>query len=91
MTKLIWGKDVGGCDTQQRYSWCQGVSIAGPLFSLQRAAVLLDQVSDLYNDDIIIVILEFGHRSNKAANLGVDVRLETRASKLMLHRLNLIG
>ena len=65
--------------------------LRGSLFSLQRVAVLFDQVSDLCNNNIIIVILEFGHRFDKAANLGVDVRLETRTSKLMLHRLNLIG
>ena len=47
-----------------------------------------DQVDDLFHDDIVVVILEFGHRFNEAANLDVDVRLEVRTSKVILHRLN---
>ena len=39
-------------------------------------AVLCDQVNDLFHYDIVVVILEFRHRFNEAANTGVDVRLE---------------
>jgi hypothetical protein len=35
------------------------------------------------------VILELGHRINKAGNIVVDARLETRTSKVVDRRLNL--
>jgi hypothetical protein len=35
------------------------------------------------------VILELGHCPNKAGNVVVDARLETRTSKIVDHRLNL--
>ena len=59
--------------------------IAGQLIT-----VLCDQVDDLFHDDIVVVILEFGHCFDEATNLDVDVRLEFRTSKVILHRLNLI-
>lgn len=51
---------------------------------------MCDQVDDLFHDDIVVVILEFGHRFDEPTNLDVDVRLEFRTSKVILHRLNLI-
>jgi len=35
------------------------------------------------------MILELGHRPNKAGNVVVDARLETGTSKIVDHRLNL--
>ena len=52
--------------------------------------VLSDQVNNLFHDDIIIVIVESGHRPNKAANLGVDARLESSIGKVVHRRLNLV-
>jgi hypothetical protein len=35
------------------------------------------------------MILELGHRRNKARNIVADARLETRPGKVVDHRLNL--
>ena len=53
-------------------------------------AVLFDQVNDLFHDDIVVLMLETGHIFNKAVDLGVDARLETRIGKVVHHRLDLV-
>ena len=46
------------------------------------------QVPDLRYDNIPVVILDLGYCRNKAGNIIVDARLETRPSKVVDHRLN---
>ena len=47
------------------------------------------QVLDFCYDNIIVVVkLEFRHRHNKATNVVVDARLETRTRKVVDHQLN---
>jgi len=51
--------------------------------------ILCDQINDLFHDDIVVMILELGHRFNETGNLGVDARLESGTSKMICHGLNL--
>lgn len=53
-----------------------------------RVTILSDQVDNFGQDDIIVLILELVHRSQKAANLGVDARLGTGTSEVVHNRLN---
>lgn len=86
-------KDVGTCDVHvsSKHSSCTVthtnhlyVGIAGG-----QITILCDQVNDLFYDDIIVMILELGHRFNEPGNLGVDARLESGTSKMIRHGLNL--
>ena len=47
-----------------------------------------DKVNNLRHDDIVVKILELGDRPNKAGNVIVYARLETRISKIVHHRLS---
>jgi hypothetical protein len=54
-----------------------------------RVTISSDQVDNFGQDDIIVLILELVHRSQKAANLVVDARLGAGTSKVVHDRLNI--